>query len=83
MALVAERVYRPQTAIPVCTGEGCNWPVFVRGALVSYVSSLMLSLRVYNMPTVSTISGPCLLAADSVCKPHKLINAPPTSKGGV
>ena len=49
----------------MCTGKRCGQNVFEEGGL--WPPSLILSLCVYNMPTVSTICRPCLFAAHSVC----------------
>ena len=44
--------------------NGVSGPFFLEGGL--QLPSQILSLRVYNKPTVSTISRPCLLVADHV-----------------
>jgi len=51
--------------VPMCTGKCCWCPLFWgKGAFGSLPQ--ILALRIYNMPTVSTISRPRLLGADSV-----------------
>ena len=63
--LGADSVYRPQNTMPVCAVDRCH-----RAVWWGRPPSLILALRVYNMPTVSTISRPRLLGADSVYRPH-------------
>ena len=67
--LVVHSVYRPQTAFPLCAGKRWCWAVFL-GEEGLRPRSQILALRVYNMPTVSTISRPCLLVVYSVYKPQ-------------
>ena len=65
--LGADSVYRLQNTMPVCAGERCQRAVWWgRGPS----APLILALRVYNMPTVSAISRPRLLGADSVYRPQ-------------
>ena len=61
-------VYRPQTALPLYAGKRWQRTVLGEGGLRP--SSQILALRVYNMPTVSTISRPCLLVVYSVYRPQ-------------
>ena len=61
-------VYRPQTAHPLCAGKRWQRTVLGEGGLRP--PSQILALRVYNMPTVSTISRPRLLVVHSVYRPR-------------
>ena len=45
------------------SGEGGLWP-----------PSQILAFRIYNMQTMSTISRPCFLGADGVCKLQATMN---------
>ena len=56
--LVVHIVYRPQTAHPLCAGKRWQRTVLGEGGLRP--PSQILALRVYNMPTVSTISLQCI-----------------------
>ena len=66
--LVVHIVYRPQTAHPLCAGKRWQRTVLGEGGLRP--PSQILALRVYNMPTVSTISRPRLLVVHSVYRPR-------------
>ena len=66
--LVVHSVYRPQTAHPLCAGKRWQQTVLGEGGLRP--PSQILALRVYNMPTVSTISRPRLLVVHSVYRPQ-------------
>ena len=66
--LVVHSVYRPQTALPLYAGK--RWQRTVLGEGGRRPPSQILALRVYNMPTVSTISRPRLLVVHSVYRPH-------------
>ena len=66
--LVVHIVYRPQTAHPLCAGKRWQRTVLGEGGLRP--PSQILALRVYNMPTVSTISRPRLLVVHSVYRPQ-------------
>ena len=66
--LVVHIVYRPQTAHPLCAGKRLQRTVLGEGGLRP--PSQILALRVYNMPTVSTISRPRLLVVHSVYRPQ-------------
>ena len=66
--LVVHIVYRPQTAHPLCAGKRWQRTVLGEGGLRP--PSQTLALRVYNMPTVSTISRPRLLVVHSVYRPQ-------------
>ena len=61
-------VYRPQTAHPLYAGKRLQRTVLGEGGLRP--PSQILALRVYNMPTVSTISRPRLLVVHSVYRPQ-------------
>ena len=61
-------VYRPQTAHPLYAGKRWQRTVLGEGGLRP--PSQILALRVYNMPTVSTISRPRLLVVHSVYRPQ-------------
>ena len=65
---VVHSVYRPQTAHPLYAGKRLQRTVLGEGGLRP--PSQILALRVYNMPTVSTISRPRLLVVHSVYKPQ-------------
>ena len=65
---VVHSVYRPQTALPLCAGKRWQWTVLGEGGLRP--PSQILALRVYNMPTVSTISRPRLPVVHSVYRPQ-------------
>ena len=54
------------TDVHGCLGKRPEWPVFLGWGLRP--PSQILSLRVYNMPTVSTIRRPRLLVANRVYK---------------
>ena len=69
-------VYRPQTAHPLYAGKRLQRTVLGEGGLRP--PSQILALRVYNMPTVSTISRPRLLVVHSVYRPQ---TAPPLYAG--
>ena len=56
----------------MCTGKQHEWTLFSRPPSQIFGHFV---LTFYNMPTVSTISRPCLLWADSV---YKLQNPPHT-----
>ena len=66
--LVVHSVYRPQTALPLYAGK--RWQRTVLGEGGRRPPSQILALRVYNMPTVSTISRPRLLVVHSVYRPQ-------------
>ena len=66
--LVVHSVYRPQTAHPLCAGKRRQRTVLGEGGLRP--PSQILALRVYNMPTVSTISRPRLLVVHIVYRPQ-------------
>ena len=66
--LVVHSVYRPQTAHPLYAGKRWQQTVLGEGGLRP--PSQILALRVYNMPTVSTISRPRLLVVHSVYRPQ-------------
>ena len=66
--LVVHIVYRPQTDHPLCAGKQWQRTVLGEGGLRP--PSQILALRVYNMPTVSTISRPRLLVVHSVYRPQ-------------
>ena len=63
--LVVHIVYRPQTAHPLCAGKRWQRTVLGEGGLRP--PSQILALRVYNMPTVSTISLQCIYVCVCVC----------------
>ena len=65
---VVHSVHRPQTALPLCAGKRWQWTVLGEGGLRP--PSQILALRVYNMPTVSTISRPRLPVVHSVYRPQ-------------
>ena len=65
---VVHSVYRPQTALPLCAVKRWQWTVLGEGGLRP--PSQILALRVYNMPTVSTISRPRLPVVHSVYRPQ-------------
>ena len=63
--LVVHSVYRPQTALPLYAGKRWQRTVLGEGGLRH--PSQILALRVYNMPTVSTISLQCIYVCVCVC----------------
>ena len=63
--LVVHSVYRPQTALPLYAGKRWQRTVLGEGGLRH--PSQILALRVYNMPTVSTISLHCICVCVCVC----------------
>ena len=63
--LVVHIVYRPQTAHPLCAGKRWQRTVLGEGGLRP--PSQILALRVYNMPTVFTISLQCIYVCVCVC----------------
>ena len=65
---VVHSVYRPQTAHPLYAGKRLQRTVLGEGGLRP--PSQILALRVYNMPTVSTISRPRLLVVHIVYRPQ-------------